>query len=58
MDIRRSFPIPRLNTLGPSVLSYAADEQTGKQTDGAEHHTQADRTQTCRFGLVNDNASL
>jgi len=30
------------------VLSYAADKQTDKQTDGAEHPTHADRL--CRRG--------
>jgi len=28
----KSFPIPSLNTLGPSFLTYAPDKQTDKQT--------------------------
>jgi len=37
-----SFPIPSLNTLRHSFLSYAADIQINKQTQETEHATHAD----------------
>jgi len=33
------FPMPSWNTFGHSFLSYTADSQTNKQTDGLERHT-------------------